>query len=320
MNRSSGLTTIASKKSALLYAFIGAALTYGALSISSNDAQQRQQITALEHKILDLELLVAQQEQALNNAYAVGITTTATPLAMATPATSSTAANTTTSVDQQDTEQSQANASIVVDSNQVLKALSTQSDRDPRSFPDKINDLLASNPSQENVAIASKGMVDLTDNRDLLPDYALESIYQEHSNPELKRVAAQVLSARGDNRLLEKQINTLAPRLHSESPEERQRALVELAKTHYAGAATAIAPLLQDDNVGVKLDALLALRATGNQGHIRWADPLRNDPDPAVSWLANDVVNHLQNLSETARTRLTDSDIASGIPLMAHTN
>ncbi|HSC67299.1 MAG TPA: HEAT repeat domain-containing protein, partial [Cellvibrio sp.] len=131
-----------------------------------------------------------------------------------------------------------------------------------------------------------------------------------------KRVLAQVMSTRGDNRLLEKQIQDSQARLRSEKPEERQQALVELAKTRYASAATVIAPLLQDGNNSVKLDALLALRATGNQSHTRLVEALVNDPDPSVSWLAKDVIANLQNLSEKARTQIASTDIVAELPAM----
>jgi hypothetical protein len=41
---------------------------------------------------------------------------------------------------------------------------------------------------------------------------------------------------------------------------------------------------------------------------------LLNHPDPSVSWLANDVINNLQNLSSKARTRLNSTDIAAELP------
>jgi HEAT repeat protein len=72
--------------------------------------------------------------------------------------------------------------------------------------------------------------------------------------------------------------------------------------------------LLDDADNSVKLDALLALRTTGNQSHLRQVEALVSHPDPAVSWLAKDVVNTLQNLSEKARTQLGSADILAELP------
>ncbi len=209
------------------------------------------------------------------------------------------------------------NSNVTPDSKQLLKDLATRSDRDPRSFSEKANGLLADNSSKESVVIISNGIVDMAGNREILPDYELELLYQNQSDPDIKRVAAQVLSTRGDNRLIEKQITDAQTSLSSDDPAARQKALVELAKTRHASAANAIAPLLQDEDNSVKLDALLALRATGNQSHTRLVEALVNDPDPAVSWLANDVINNLQNLSERARTQLASADIIAELPVIA---
>src|SRR5690606_6246498 len=113
----------------------------------------------------------------------------------------------------------------------------------------------------------------------------------------------------------DKQVSDAQARLSSESSVEKQKALVELAKTRYAGAANAIAPLLKDSDTGVKLDALLALRATGNQSHVHLAESLVNHADPAVSWLAKDVVDSLQNLSDKARTKIASADIVAELPI-----
>ncbi len=305
MNNTSGFT-----KHTLLPAVASALLTYSLLSINSNESDQRQQIFMLENEVLELEQLLTQQDQLLYTPHAIDSLPTEQQVAESTINFAPITPQSTDTPEQQDS------GTTPSDRNQLLKILSTQSDRDPRNFSDKANDLLSANPGQESIAIISKGMLDLADNHNLLPDYTLELIYQNHTYSDLKRVAAQVLSIRGDNRLLDKQVVAVQSRLDSASPDVRQQALVELAKTRYAGAANAIAPLLQDNNIGVKLDALLALRATGNQGHIHWVTPLRNDPDPAIKWLANDVVNYLQNLSESARIKLSSNDIASEIPLM----
>ena len=306
------------KKHFLVPAFIGAAFTYGVHCLIDNEATQLAQISALENRILDLELLLNQKEEELADArfFSAG----------AFAATSQQQHK-----QQQDQQQKQSvttaenalpaastsaetNTQTAPDNQQLLRDLGTRSDRDPRSFSEKAGALLASGSSEDNIAIVSKSVFDMADNREMLPDYELESLYQQQSNQELQRVVAQVMSTRGDNRLLEKQIAKSQTLLSSDDPQRRQQALVELGKTRYVGAASAITPLLQDKNTNVKLDALLALRATGNQSHVHAVEALLNDPDPAVSWLANDVVNSLQNLSDKARSQLASADIAAELP------
>jgi hypothetical protein len=307
------------KKQFLLPAFIGAALTYGSFILIDDDSAQREQIASLENKVLDLELSLSQKEEELKEARFFsanafdsfgqpepGLTTNAEPRS-----------STVKKIQPEQVGSELVTGTTMVDSQQIVKDLGTKSDRDPRSFTEKINEFLAANPGTENIAIASKSVFDLADNREILPDYELESLYQNQANPDLKRVIAQVMSTRGDNSLLEKQIAKTQTSLDSDSPAVRQQALVELAKTRYASAANAIAPLLQDEDTGVKLDALLALRATGNQSHVRLVETLVNHPDPAVSWLAKDVISNLQNLSEKARTQLASADIVAELPVIA---
>lgn len=305
-----------SKKHFLLPAFIGAAITYCALILTADDSAQQQQIILLENRIQDLELLLTQKEEQLSNArlFTFSAAGQHTPIATNIPNDASNPANK-NQPEQLGQELTMVNSTF--DSHQILKDLSTRSDLDPRSFNEKVNDLLVVNPSNENIAIISKGIFNMAENSENLPDYALESLYHDQTNPDIKRVAAQVLSLRGDNRLMEKQIATAQVNLRNTNPAERQKALIELAKTRHASAANVIAPLLQDNNIGVKLDALLALRATGNQSHINLVEKLANDPDPAVSWLAKDVISNLQNLSDRARTQLASSDIAAELPVIA---
>jgi hypothetical protein len=308
------------KKHFLLPALIGGAITYGALSLSDDDSLKSEQIATLENRILDLELLLEQKEEALADArffsagaFGVAGTVTQAPAS----ATNNQAPAATTNAQPEHASSELTNSAATLDSQQLLRDLGTLSDSDPRSFSEKANALLAGNSSKEGIAIVSKSVFDLAENPEILPDYELESLYQSQSNPDLQRVIAQVMSTRGDNRLLEKQITKAQTSLSSDNPAIRQQALVELGKTRYANAANAIAPLLQDDDTNVKLDALLALRATGNQSHVRMAESLVNHPDPAVSWLAKDVVNSLQNLSERARTQLASTDIVAELPVIA---
>lgn len=199
------------------------------------------------------------------------------------------------------------------DIDQQLKDLRTRFIGDPRSIAEKLADFLEQSSGPQNIAIASKVLVDLAENQELLADQDLHYLYQHQSDLTLRRVLAQVLSLRGDNHLLDTHIAYLQS-LQGAKPEAQQKLLVELAKTHYVGAVAVIEPLLQSDNNGVILDALLALRATGNEGHLYLAEVLTNHPDQSVDWLARDVINQLQYLSKKARTRLILADISAELP------
>jgi hypothetical protein len=309
--------TLESLKISLLSACVGAAITYGALSLTSDEKFQHQKISVLETRVQGLETLLEQKEKELTNAHFF------TPGAFAKNTSvkqNKSIKKTSTTADNKQAEGLDLDDAEVADttpgSDQVLKDLMTLFVGDQRSFPEKITDFLASNPSKENVAIASTGVFTLAGNRDILPDHSLQAIYTDQSDPDLKRVVAQVASMRGDNSLIDMQIAEKQASLKSADAAERQKALVELAKTRYAGAANVIAPLLQDKDIGVKLDALLALRATGNQSHIRLVEELADDPNDSVSWLANDVISKLQNLSDRARTQLASTDIEAELPLI----
>lgn len=298
-------------------ALAGVLITYTAVALLDDgghqQAQLRQQVTTLENRILELESSLAQKDEALNRARAFARFEQQLPGVLESLEQAPTTPNNgPVSLD----EAAIQAATSEQTAEQKVRDLSTNSDRDPRPFSQKVQDLLAADASKANIAIASKGIFDMADNRESLPNQELEAVYYGQTDPELKRVAAQTLSLRGDNSLLDKQINDAQPGLRSDDPAQRQRTLVDLAKTRYAGAADLIAPLLEDKDTGVKLDALLALRATGNQRHIHLVEALANHPDPAVSWLAQDVIANLQNLSEKARTRIATSDIGAELPFL----
>lgn len=307
-----------------LAAIAGAGISYTVLTVTVDNSQEK--MTALESKILDLELslvqqetLLAQKEEALKNARWAALDSFVNQNSKAE----------TVRVDQStpagdrvwsDAVLVNVDPDVVEKLNEVDKkrrALSGTSEQDSRSFAERIDGLLLADPSTENIVVATKGMLDLAENRDLLPNQALDMLYNNQSNPDLKRVAAQVLSMRGDNLLLEQQVNDLSTSLRSENPAERRKALTSLGKTHHAIAANAVAPLLQDGNTEVQLDALLALRTTGNQQHVHLAQALVNHSDTSVSWLAKDVVAVLQNLSDKARTHLSSADIEAELPALA---
>ncbi|WP_049629017.1 hypothetical protein [Cellvibrio sp. pealriver] len=209
---------------------------------------------------------------------------------------------------------SSAMSSSAMNVDQLLKDLRTRFIGDERSIAEKLRDFLAQHSDQKNTAIAAKVIVDLAENNELLPDADVSHLYHHQSQPELKRVLAQVLSLRGDNQLLNAYIADIEKNVHNAEPEAQQKMLMELAKTHYVGAVGVIEPLLQSQNNSVILDALLTLRATGNESHLHYAEALVNHPDQSISWLAKDVINQLQYLSQKARTRLVLADITAELP------
>lgn len=294
---------------------LGAAIASVVQVFIAGAADQELKMVVMENRIKALEALLEQKDQQINSnnwaslqgrsliksSYVGGENRVAT-----TPKSSSESLG------------ESGTAETVVDSNKMLKDLGTRSVNDPRSFSEKVSDLLANDASEDKVAIVSRGIFDLAGDRENLPDYALQSLYNNQSNPDVKRVIAQVLSQRGNNTMMENHIAEARGALKSENPTERQRALQQLAKTHHVSAATLVAPMLKDGDINVRLDALLALRATGNQSHLALVESLVNDKDEAIRSLATDVASHLRTLSEHARTSLSSSDIATELPIMSH--
>lgn len=200
---------------------------------------------------------------------------------------------------------------------QQIKDLSTRFIGDVRTLSEKLRDFTAENPDPQHLAIASKVIADLAENRDALGDQELLWLYPTQTSADVKRVIAQVLSARGDNQLLDNYITQLQPGLTNPAVAERRKVLGELAKTRYLGAAKLILPSLQDEDTSVVLDALLALRNTGNEGQVQALEKLLAHPDESVRWLAGDAANNLQMLSKKARTRLNSADIVAELPPIA---
>lgn len=197
---------------------------------------------------------------------------------------------------------------------QKIKDLSTRFVGDARSLVEKLRDFTTENPDVYHLAIACKVIADLAENRDALPDQDLIWLYPTQTSLELQRVIAQVASFRGDNHLLDNYIQQLQPGLANADPSERRKTLGELAKTRYAGAAKLILPLLKEEDASVLIDALLALRLTGNEGQLKALEPLVKHPDESIRWLARDVTSNLEMLSKKARTRLIAADIALELP------
>lgn len=198
-----------------------------------------------------------------------------------------------------------------------IKDLSTRFVGDSRNLAEKLRDFTAGHSSAQDLAIACKVVADLAENPDALDNAQLAWLYPTQSDPNLKRVIAQVLSLRGDNHLLDAYSAGLGVGLADISAPERRQRLGELAKTRYAGAARWILPQLAAEDTAVLLDALLALRNTGNESHLPALASLQTHGDESVRWLAQDAANNLQYLSKKARTRITSADIVAELPPIA---
>lgn len=303
-----------SKRNLLLAGLVGGVLVYGAGYLLGVGSDHSDEIVSLKSKIRDLETSLEKAETGLRNAQF---------LLLHQSSNTDFAANEVTTISKHLKESEigrnsndQTAGSLEHNTVQALRDLEISPENDSRSFVEKINDLLSSNPTKDRIAVASKGIFDMAHDRGHLPDEALQAIYNNQTDPDLKRIVAQVLSQRGNDSLLNDQVSKAQEKLRSGHSRERQDALVQLAKIRNVKAADAILPFLRDPDINVKLDALLALRNNGNAMNVGYVEMMRNDPNPAVSSLANDVASDLRDLSASARTSITTSDIEAGLPPM----
>jgi hypothetical protein len=301
------------KRHLILIALISAALGYGAHLLFADALSEHEKIVALENTIKNLESALAEKEEQLK--------ALSQPTAPLTVTNNSENAGVRSELTEQDragqTAGSDHTQRSTPSSVEILKDLETTSDSDPRTFSEKLKEFLSTSTHADKTAIASRSIFDMASNRDSLPDYALQSIYNQQADPDLKRVIAQVLSQRGNHLLLDTQIAEAQAQLKSVHATDRQNALNQLAKTRSAKAVDAIAPYLLDADINVKLDALNALRDTGNQKHLSLIETLIHDPDPSVSSLAGDVSSQLKNLSSSARSTPSRTDIEATLPPLA---
>ena len=200
------------------------------------------------------------------------------------------------------------------EADQQLKDLLTLAWNDRRDMRERIDAFLAGHPGSTGIAVASRGVYDLVDRPDLLSNADLDALYLDQQDPAFKRVLAQAASMRGDSSLVELHVAETAQGLHSPEPAQRHQALVELARTRHVAAADRAAPLLRDADPGVVLDALLALRASGNRRHVPAVQPLLGHPHEPVRWLAREVVDELRMRSDDARTRVARAELAQELP------
>ena len=297
-----------SKRNLLFAALAGALLSYGASYVFGTDLSQ--QNIAMENKIKTLEALLTKTEEDSKSTPVFSLHQNGSN--------NFPAANKMAEVTKQVKENgcTPTATNSVPNSIQALRNLEISPANDYRSFAEKAKDLLSGNPTREEIAIVSKGLFDKASDQVGLSDYALQSMYNSQTNPDLRRVIAQVLAQRGNDTLLNDQIAQAEAGLKSTQPGDRQNALNQLAKTRNIKAVDAIVPLLHDPDINVRLDALQALRNTGNEQNFGVVEMMRNDPNPAISSLATEVASDLKDLSSSAHTTVSTSDIEAGLPQM----
>lgn len=280
----------------------GAIVGYALAELTApNEITNEAYISELELKIEELEKTLLADDSRL-----ASITSTVKPEQRYKPI---------SQVEAKDEEAKEESKIDMGEFNQTHKDLITRFVGDPRSFVEKSTDLLADKTNTHAVAVIAKGVFDMANVKEIVSDYDLETLYNSQPNSDLRRVTAQVMSMRGDNRLIEAHAATLAQQMDGASVDTKRRTLVELGRLRHVSAAHLIAPLLNDPSDEVKLDALLALKLTGNQSHVDLVRSLTNHPNESVKWLANDVVENLQVFSDVARTRVSRVDAASELPI-----
>ena len=292
-----------SKKYRFLLALVGVVLTCTIAYFIIHQMNQDQKIQSMEETIRNLQSSLEEKERELKNIRS--LSRDQNPANMKTQ-------------ERRKTGGGQVASGSATGSLQILKNLENVSDTDPRSSAEKLQELLADDATEEEAAIASRFIFDKAGDQQALPDYSLQAIYASQTNPDLKRVIAQVMSQRGNDSLLNNRIAEEQARLKSAHPGDRLDALSQLGKTHSTHAVDAIAPFLQDPDSTVRLAALFALRDTGNQRHANLVEAMINDPDPSVSSLAVNVSSSLKNLSSSARTGFSRSDIEAELPPIAN--
>jgi len=292
-----------SKKYRFLLALVGVVLTCTIAYFIIHQMNQDQKIQSMEETIRNLQSSLEEKERELKNIRS--LSRDQNPANMKTQ-------------ERRKTGGGQVASGSATGSLQILKNLENVSDTDPRSSAEKLQELLADDATEEEAAIASRFIFDKAGDQQALPDYSLQAIYASQTNPDLKRVIAQVMSQRGNDSLLNNRIAEEQARLKSAHPGDRLDALSQLGKTHSTHAVDAIAPFLQDPDSTVRLAALFALRDTGNQRHANLVESMINDPDPSVSSLAVNVSSSLKNLSSSARTGFSRSDIEAELPPIAN--
>jgi HEAT repeat protein len=299
-------------KRKLFIAFLVGAFTVIAVNFFWIENKTAQEVLTLKTTIANLQqaLEYAENENRKNKNF----TQHATQLNVQAAATSGARTQTSKQAEVVDVSDDSAIAPSAPTSGQILEALTRSSEEDGRTFNEKLTEFLSGPMDRKKLAIASMSIFDMASDPEKLSNDDLYLLYQSQEDPNLKRVIAQVYSQRGDHSLLDAYIRENQVSLKSQNPSDRQDALFRLGQTRNIRAAETATSFLLDPDSNVRINALLALRSTGNQKHLSAVHGLLNDPDPAVSALASDVISDLSNLSTSARTTLSNADIEAELP------
>ncbi|MDO6684130.1 MULTISPECIES: HEAT repeat domain-containing protein [unclassified Agarivorans] len=192
----------------------------------------------------------------------------------------------------------------------ALRQLASDS---PFDVEEQINTLLLSKQANDLAAL-SRLIYEWRQEPQSLPDYLVTTIYDNGHNDNLRRISAQVLAQRGDYSLLEDYVAEQSEAINSNQDHQRSQALYALSQTNNYLAVPLIQPLLNDPSASIRVDALMALRATGNGTHAAIAQELVGDSNQQISALAKEVVNLLNQLPDDARQRVSQDDIKQNTP------
>jgi hypothetical protein len=182
-----------SKIKLLLVAFIG--FVFGAVLVHRLSSRDEPSVASLQRTISSLQIQILAKDNELRALHQrASMTPTLAPAVFNNAPTSSVGNPPEEMPDSSEQVSDESvDAPVAVDGVATLKDLETESDSDPRLFADKLKDFLADNADPQKAAIASRGIFDMANDRNNLPDYALQSMYNKQSVPNLSRVFAQVI-------------------------------------------------------------------------------------------------------------------------------
>ena len=137
-----------------------------------------------------------------------------------------------------------------------------------------------------------RGMLHFQLEKDLLTDDNIKNLY-ELDDPIIKKLAAQIMSDRGDNSLADLYVESFDSGFPSKQPEVRLQTLFEVSALKKFNALPQIKTSLKDPDSAIRLQALNFLGAYGNDMDILAAESLLGDSHPQVRAQAQLVVKNL---------------------------
>ena len=129
--------------------------------------------------------------------------------------------------------------------------------------------------------MAVTGMLQLQSNTDLLTNNDLKNLFQLDSKT-LKKLAAQILSDRGDTSLANSDSNLFDSDIENENPGVRLQTLFEITSLHKVGALPNIKLSLKDADSSIRLQALNLISVYGSDKDVTSIEPLLMDTNAQV--------------------------------------